>query len=39
MSLGSPGMLTRKLQDLYFGACKGENDTVRELTCSPDHLM
>lgn len=23
---GSPGMVTRKLQDLYFGACKGEND-------------
>jgi branched-chain amino acid aminotransferase len=23
---GSPGPITRKLQDLYFGACKGEND-------------
>jgi branched-chain amino acid aminotransferase len=23
---GSPGPLTRKLQDLYFGVCKGEND-------------
>ena len=23
---GSPGPVTRKLQDLYFAACKGEND-------------
>ena len=23
---GAPGPLTRKLQDLYFGACKGEDD-------------
>jgi branched-chain amino acid aminotransferase len=23
---GSPGPLTRKLQDLYFAACKGEDD-------------
>jgi branched-chain amino acid aminotransferase len=27
---GSPGLLTRKLQDLYFGACKGENDRYAE---------
>jgi branched-chain amino acid aminotransferase len=27
---GSPGPLTRRLQDLYFGACKGENDRYAE---------